>query len=125
MGILKSADLYMGLLRSDETEPPQESGYARALLKDVPWEKISDIPWDRDIVFPDVTAPGYGEVVYMALYQQPAGGKPLCVWPLPVAVNAHQDTVPVIHEGRLYLGVDVKARIILNSSDLCGAGGIR
>lgn len=123
--IVKKFCFYVGLLRSDETEPPQESGYARALLKDVPWAKISDIPWDRDIVFPDVTAPGYGEVVYMALYQQPTGGKPLWVWPLPAAVNAHEGTVPVIHEGRLYLGVDVKARIILNSSDMCGAGGIR
>ena len=97
---------YIGLLRCDGTEPPSGSGYARADPGDI---------GNQEIVFPAVNAPGYGVVTDYGLFERPYGGAPLRTWSLSEPVNVHPGTVPVIHNGRLLLGVDVTAQIAAQS----------
>lgn len=112
--------VYIGLLRHDGTEPPRESGYRRVPVSDVvPGSVLSG----RQIVFPDVTAPGYGVIALIGAYADEEAQEPLGVWVIPEALDVHEGVVPVIHNGVLYRGVEVQARVELGSMDLCRTGG--
>lgn len=110
-------DISIGLLRSDGSEPPVESGYKRAALGKL---EISQIPGISQIVFPDVHAPGYGTVTAFGAFYTKDGEDtpPLSIWLLPEPVNAHPGTVPVLHSGRLLLGVDVTANVAVTTMDV-------
>ena len=112
--------LYIGLLRHDGTEPPRETGYRRI---SVPGAKLPDVLPGRQIVFPDVTAPGYGVIAKAAAYVDESAPMHLAAWDLPMAVDVHEGVVPVIHNGTLYRGVEVQATVELSSTDICGTGG--
>ena len=104
---------YIGLLRADGSEPPRESGYARVPMGDVDVWGIAKAATGDDHIFPDVLAPGWGEITAYAVYIAPEGGEKLLTWQLPKSVNCHAGTIPVIHNGKLLLGVDVSAEIKL------------
>lgn len=104
---------YIGLLRHDGTEPPRESGYRRIPVKTPA----------RQVVFPEVTAPGYGVIAQLAVYADETAMEPLDVLTFPVALDVHEGVVPVIQNGVLYRGVEVQATVELCSADLCRTGG--
>lgn len=116
--------IYVGLLRADGTEPDPASGYKRAIVQGT-LETVSSLLQTGQIVFPDVTEPGYGEIVCVAAWKREFGGVSLTAWPLPEAVNVHAGVVPVIHKGKLLMGVDVKARCIVMPGTQCKTGEFR
>lgn len=116
--------IYVGLLRADGTEPDPASGYQRSIVQGTS-ETVSQLLKAGQIVFPDVTEPGYGEVVCVAAWKREFGGVSLTAWPLPEPVNVHAGVVPVIHKGKLLMGVDVKARCIVKPAAQCKSGGSR
>lgn len=109
----KTFPVYIGLHLAGGKEPPVSLGYRRAEAGETDLWKLPYINNERQFVFPDVQDPGWGEVVGYAAYDRPEGGDPLYIWMLPATVNAQPGTVPVIHKGRLLLGVDVSAQIQL------------
>lgn len=112
--------VHIGLLRHDGTEPPKESGYRRIPVQR---PEDGDILSGRQIVFPDVTAPGYGVIAMAASYEDEKDREPLGIQLFPEALDVHEGVVPVIHDGTLYRGVEVQAKVELSSADLCGTGG--
>lgn len=112
---MRNITVYIGLFRSDGTEPLPKAGYTRACLGEMDILDVPQAPQGRDIVFDDVTAPGWGHITEYRAYDCPEGGEALYIWPLSAPVHAHPETIPVIHDGRLLLGVDVSANIILQS----------
>ena len=112
----KKITAYIGLFRSDGTEPLARAGYARACAGEMDLWDMPKIPYQQKIVFDDVLAPGWGHITEYRLYDTPEGGEALYIWYLPAPVHAHPDTIPIVHEGRLLLGVDVSAKIILKSA---------
>lgn len=114
--------LYIALFGTDGTEPDKASGYHRIAV-DVAPEDAPKLLQSRQIVFPDVTAPGYGMVAAVAAYAAESGGNALCIRKFPEPLEVHAGVVPVIHNGRLYRGVDVKARVMTQPSAQCLAGG--
>lgn len=108
--------IYVGLLRADGTEPESASGYQRVPAAP---ETVPQFLQAQQIVFPDVTAPGYGEIVCVAAWKREFGGVSMTAWPLPEPVNVHEGVVPVLHKGRLLLGVDVRAKVIIKPSAQC------
>lgn len=112
--------VHIGLLRHDGTEPSKESGYRRIPVQR---PEDGDILSGRQIVFPDVTAPGYGVIAKAAAYADESAPMHLAAWELPMALDVHEGVVPVIHDGTLYRGVEVQAKVELSSADLCRTGG--
>ena len=110
--------VYIGLLRHDGTEPPREAGYRRVLVTNAACGSILS---GRQIVFPEVTAPGYGVIAMAASYEDEKDREPLGIQLFPNALDVHEGVVPVIHDGTLYRGMEVKAEVILNSADIFGA----
>lgn len=106
--------IYMGLLRADGSEPSRQSGYERMCAGEVLIYDIPGIPNDRDIVFNEVADPGYGNICAYAAFDAPVGGEALYLWELPQPVYCHTGTIPFIHKGVLYRGLDVSAQITLN-----------
>ena len=115
--------IYIGLLRADGTEPVEASGYSRSIAQGTA-ETVSHILQNGQVVFPDVYDPGYGEIKSVAVWNHPEGGKPEMVWDLPEPVTVHAGVVPVIHKGKLFMGVDVKARCIVQPATQCRSGGV-
>ena len=113
---------YIALLRADGTEPEAASGYRRSCLGEVDSIEIPQLLENRQIPFPDVTEPGYGEIVAVAVSDREERGQALWVWPLPEPVDVHPGVTPVIYNGKLYRGVAVQAKVVTQSADLCAAG---
>lgn len=113
--------LYIGLLRSDGTEPEASSGYRRTAVN-VERNMLSRLLEEGQIVFPDVTGPGYGRIDAAAAWNMEEGGMPLIHWNLPEPTEVPAGVVPVIHRGRLWKGVDVKARVQVAPGSMCRAG---
>lgn len=109
--------LYAGLLRLDGTEPPQESGYRRI---PVPGAKLPNALFGRQIVFPDVTAPGYGVVDKITVYVDESAPMYLASWDLPEPLDVHEGVIPIIANGRLLRGLEMQAQVTMQSADLCG-----
>ena len=114
---MRKITAYMGLFRGDGAEPPREAGYERVCLGEVEILDIPALPVREQIVFSDVTAPGWGLVSGFWVFDRAEGGGPLYIWDLPEPVNVHEGTIPVIYQGRLLLGIDVSANIILESAN--------
>lgn len=112
------ADLYIALLRPDGTEPPPETGYRRAKVGVCDLVSAKDIFNGRDIVFPDVKPPGYGVIDAMAVFDRETGGNFIADYTFPNAWDCYAGVVPVIHNGQLYRGVEVQAKVNMNSADL-------
>lgn len=104
---------YAALLRADGSEPSHDSGYARSYIGEVDIFDLPVVATQNDHIFPDVPAPGWGEIVSYAVYDAPTDGNLMLVFGLPKPVNCHAGTIPVIHNGRLLLGVDMSAEIKL------------
>ena len=104
--------IYIGLLTDEGTEPPKESGYARVAVEGF-------APAEDLVIFPDAVGPGYGNVTHYGLFDRDKGGETVSLWPLPEPVNAHAGTVPLIWGGKMLLGVDVSARVLLQSMVSC------
>ena len=104
---------YAALLRADGSEPSTDSGYARSHIGEVDIFDLPVVATQNDHIFPDVAAPGWGEIVSYAVYDAPTDGNLMLVFGLPKPVNCHAGTIPVIHKGRLLLGVDVSTNIKL------------
>jgi hypothetical protein len=115
---------YIGLLRADGTEPDKASGYRRVAVE-AKWEDSLCLVKGSQIVFPDVTAPGYGVISTAAVYEQNEGGEPVFTYPLPEALDVHQGVVPVLHRGRLWRGVETRATITVTPGIRSAAGGLR
>lgn len=114
------AVIYIGLLRSDGTEPNNSSGYQRISV--VSEDALHKILEEKQIVYPDVKAPGYGVVVAAAGYSQKEGGIPIVLWNFPESLDIHHGVVPVIYKGKLYRGVDIKATAVLQQNTNCRGG---
>lgn len=108
-------DLHIALLRADGSEPPRDSGYARSPAGEVGIWDLAKVATQEDHIFPDVPEPGWGEITAYAAYDAPEGGNLMLMFGLPKPVNCHAGTIPVIHKGRLLLGVDVTANIELHT----------
>ena len=121
---MRKITAYMGLLCGDGTEPDADAGYSRARVGEVSVLDILALPTEHQIVFNEITAPGCGLVSAYGAFEAPAGGEPLCIWTLPDPVNVHEGTIPVIYQGRLLLGIDVSANIILQSENAAGVANI-
>ena len=104
---------YIALLRADGTEPPKESGYTRVLMGEVGVWDLAKAATQEDHIFSDVLEPGWGKITAYAVYDAPEGGNLMLMFGLPKPINCHVGTIPVIHKGRLLLGVDVSASIKL------------
>lgn len=113
---MRKIPIYVGLLVSGK-EPPAESGYSRVRLYDVDILDVPTLLKDRQIVFPDVTAPGYGPVTDICAFDE--GGELLYTWQLPEPVDVHERVVPAILDGRLVRGMDVSAQVIASLKDAC------
>lgn len=113
---------YIGLLRADGTEPDKASGYRRTYIGKTE-EELPGILAERQVVFPDVTAPGYGIIAAAALYDREEGGDPMDTWQFPEALDVHEGVVPVIHKGRLWRGVEAKATVCVRPNAQSGIGG--
>lgn len=113
-------NVYLALLRADGTEPESESGYERADLGLYDIVSKPDIFGGRQIVFPDVREPGYGMISAVALCDRKIDGNYLKVWRFSSEQNCHAGVVPVIYNGQLYRGMEVQAKVTMNSADLCG-----
>ena len=118
-------EMYIGLLRPDGTEPDKASGYCRVRVDAEAGAPFRALWEGQQIVFPDVTAPGYGRISAAVLYDQEEDGKPLCFWKFPDTVDVHQGVVPVIHKGRLWRGVETQVRVNVKPSAAFSAGGLR
>lgn len=118
----KKMTAYIALLHADGTEPDKASGYQRVCIGEVDAIDIPTVLQGRQIVFPDVTAPGYGYIAAITVSDWEKAGAALWVWPLPEPMDVHKGVVPVIHNGKLYRGMEVQAKAVVRSADLCGAG---
>lgn len=114
---------YIGLLRADGTEPDKASGYRRVAVE-AKWEGSLCLVKGSQIVFPDVTAPGYGVISTAAVYKQNEGGEPVFTYPLPEALDVHQGVVPVLHRGRLWRGVETQVKVNIKPSASFSARGV-
>lgn len=114
------ADLYIALLRADGTEPDPASGYCRVSIGVYDIVSKPDIFGGRQIAFPEAKDPGYGSVYSVAVCDRPEGGKYLRTWNFPAAQDCHAGVVPVIHNGRLYCGMEVQAVVKMRSADFIG-----
>lgn len=114
---------YIVLLRADGTEPDAASGYRRICIGEVDMIAVPQLLQDRQISFPDVTAPGYGEIAAIAVSDRETKGPALWVWPLPEVLDVHEGVIPVICKGKLYRGVTAQVKTIVRSAGLCNAGG--
>lgn len=121
--IVAKMDFFMGLLREDGTEPPAASGYTRVSVGKVLITSIGNIPYAQQIVFPDVMPPGYGNITDLALFLEKEGGEAVVLWDLPEPIDVHQGVVPVIHNGKLWRGVDTKATVTIQNEILSKMGG--
>ena len=110
---------YIALLRCDGTEPDKASGYERACIGEVDMIDVPTLLQERQILFPDVMAPGYGEIAAVAVSDRKTAGTALWVWPLPETVNVHENVVPVIFKGKLLRGVETQARVKLKFVNCC------
>lgn len=119
----KKITAYISLLRADGSEPEISSGYARACIGEVDLLEIPVLLRNRQIPFPDVLPPGYGNIASIAVTDQETEGEALWIWPLPEPLDVHPGVTPVIFDGKLYRGVEVKAQIMLKSADMCSTGG--
>lgn len=106
---------YIGLMGVGDKEPSVEAGYARVGIGQVDLLEAPRLLNGRQIVFNEVTAPGCGLVYEIGLYNAPEGGELLYYWNLPEPVDVHAGTIPVVHNGKLLLGLDVSANISLAS----------
>lgn len=115
---------YIGLLHTDGTEPVKASGYRRTYIGETE-KTLAQILAENQVVFPDVTAPGYGMIAAAALYDCGEGGEPEDTHSFKTALDVHEGVVPVIHQGNLWRGVDVKAKVTVCPGAMSGIGGIR
>ena len=118
---------YIALLHPDGTEPDKRSGYCRTYIgetEETDLEQLLQTRWQ--VVFPDVLPPGYDIISACALFSQSAGGIPIDACGFPEARNVRPGVVPVIHQGRLWMGVDVQANVTVTNDSSCNArGGFR
>lgn len=119
----KTFTAYISLHRADGTEPVSASGYTRACMGEVDVWDVPELPRKHNIVFNEVMDPGFGCITEYRLYNRPEGGEALFIWTLPEPVNTHAGTIPVIRDGRLLLGMDVSAQILMNSASQCRTSG--
>lgn len=114
---------YIGLIRKDGTEPDKLSGYRRTYIGETEETKLSEILMKHQVVYPDVTAPGYGVICEAALYDREEGGEPMDTWLFPDALDVHEGVVPVIHKGKLWRGVEARATVCVTQNAQSGIGG--
>lgn len=107
------AHLYLGLLRDDGTEPPTESGYHRVEVT------TTEDAYVDTVAFPEVRAPGYGNITDVVLYDQLQNGNIVLLLPQPSAQNVHTGIIPFVRNGQLYRGVDVSASFVASMADDC------
>lgn len=105
--------LYLGLLRSDGTEPPAESGYHRVEVT------TTETAYVDTVAFPEVRAPGYGNITDVVLYDQLQNGNIVLLLPQPFAQDVHTGIIPFVRDGQLYRGVDVSASFVASMADDC------
>ena len=115
--------IYIALLRFDDTEPELRTGYARVFAGETAQEALPSFLQGKQIVFPDVTYPGYGMIHAIAAYDRESGGEVLYTWPLEMPLDVHQDVVPVIHNGKLWRGVETKAKVTVCPTAACVSEG--
>lgn len=110
---------YVGLLRADGSEPPAASGYKRVFVENMKLTNHALTLSDKQIVFDDVTAPGYGEITAIAVYLNQHDVEPAFLIEFP-AVEIHEGIIPLIVNNQLLRGMEVQAQVIMQSADLCG-----
>ena len=113
-------NIYVALLRADGTEPDPASGYCRIPVGMFDIVSKPAVFGGKQIAFPDVLEPGYGVISAMAVCDNLTGGIILHKWNIPNPQDCHAGVVPVIYNGHLYRGMEVQAKVNLNSADLVG-----
>lgn len=113
---MNKMNAYMCLLRADGSEPPAESGYCRAALGEIDTIELPQLLQDRRILFPDVRKPGYGNIAAVGVSDRPGPGGPLLwCWPQEEALDFHEGVVPLIIDGKLCRGIDMKVTKIIRT----------
>ena len=113
-------NIYIGLLRKDGTEPDAKSGYRRLCAGIYDIVSKPEIFGGKQFAFPTVTEPGYGEIASVAICEKEYGGKFLRVWDFKAAQDCHTGVIPVIYNGNLYRGMEVQAKVNMNTADYVG-----
>lgn len=113
---------YIGLLGPSGKEPCPESGYSRVKLGDADLWDAPKLLDGNQLVFDEATAPGYGLISMISLYNAPEGDQPLYIWVLDEPVDVHAGVIPAVVNGRLIRGVDVSAQVIASLKDSCAVG---
>ena len=120
-----SYNFFIALLRADGSEPSTDSGYTRSDMGEVDIFDLAPAVLQHNHIFSDVPAPGWGEITAYAVYDAPEGGNIMLMFGLPKPINCHAGTIPVIHNGRLLLGVDVSAEIKIHLNTVAVASKVK
>lgn len=107
----KEITAYVGLLRSDGSEPVEVTGYARAYIGEIDVWEIPDVLNKRDAAFNAVCSPGYGVIHDIAIFDCARGGIPMWVIQQEKKLEHHEGVIPFVHKTVLYRGMDVSAHI--------------
>lgn len=106
---------YVGLLTKGHVEPDAVTGYARVCVEG---EKVPEFD-DLSVLFREASAPGYGDVTHIAIFDADGGDAPIIVRELPEPVNVHEGVVPIITAGKLLRGLAVSATVQLTAAGDC------
>lgn len=116
---MREFNAYVGLRNSAGSEPNSDSGYKRVHLGKILYLTNPLSLFNIPAEFPQVQAPGYGIISEVAIYDRAEGGEPLWLFTQPEALDFHEDTIPIIQNGKLYRGVDVSAAVVVSLQDNC------
>lgn len=115
----KMTSVYIGFLNERGNEPHPNSGYKRVLIGNADQEELLNFVLEKKIAFPKAEKPGYGDIAAIAAYSEENGGYAMGKWFLPEPVNIHDGVIPLIINGNLYRGLEVEAKITMQSADMC------
>lgn len=89
-------------------EPHPVTGYMRVQVPTVD-DAIACVSGSYPIEFDNLN--GYGWITHCAIMENATGGTPVSIVPLERPVYVEEGVVPILHKGRLLLGVDISASI--------------
>lgn len=89
-------------------EPSENTGYKRVEISSVD-EAVRCLSGDYPIEFNNSS--GYGWITHYAVMDAQIGGNVISKIPLKKRVYVDEEAIPILHKGKLLLGVDMSARI--------------
>lgn len=89
-------------------EPSENTGYKRVEISSVD-EAVRCLSGDYPIEFTNLS--GYGWITHYAVMDAQTGGNMISKISLKKIVYVDNDAIPILHKGKLLLGVDMSAKI--------------